>query len=213
VGVFGRRAAGVLLNNPAHDHVILPGESLVSHAFFKIDNSGAYFPNLITGGNVTVSITNIKFAEPVNLVLDSLMLHAKWNGQADTLPSPYFQLDDHHTVTESFRDFDDFREVGLFANFPTPNYVLGNNLIGWTVSGDGTDTLSLEAVIPYDVFRNLEESDPGQTVPPGLPAPQGFLEPFHFHIEYLVVPEPTTLVLVGTGGLVLLRRRRSKHPN
>jgi len=208
LGVFGRRAAGVLLSNPVHDHVILPGESLITHAFFKTDNGGAYFPDLTTGGSVTVSVANIKFAEPVHVVLNSLMLHVKWNDQADTLPSPYFQVDDHHTYAETFRDFDDFRQAGLFANFPTPNYVLGNNLIGWTISGDGTDTLSIEAVIPYEVFRNLEETDPGRAVPPGLPAPQGFLEPFHFHIEYLVVPEPATIILVCAGGLMVLQRRR-----
>jgi len=209
LGVFGRRTAGVLLNNPAHAHVIQPGESLITHAFFKTDNNGAYFPDLPEGANLTVSVSNIRFAEPVHVVEESLMLHVKWNDQADTLTSPYFQVDDHHTFSDTFRDFDDFREAGLFANLPTPNYVLGNDLIGWTISGDGTDTLSLEAVIPYDVFRNLEETDPSQPVPPGLPAPQGFLEPFHFHIEYLVVPEPATLLLLLPGAFVLVRRRKS----
>jgi len=211
LGVFGRRAASVLLSNPLHAHVILPGESLITHAFFKTDNGGAYFPDLTEDGSVTISVANIKFAEPVHVVLDSLMLHVKWNDQADALTSPYFQVDDHHTYAETFRDFDDFRQAGLFANFPTPNYVLGNQLIGWTIAGDGTDTLSIQAVIPYDVFRNLEETDPGQAVPPGLPAPQGFLEPFHFHIEYLVVPEPATLMLVGAGGLILIRQRRTRN--
>jgi len=206
LGVFGRRTAAVLLTNPAHQDVILPGESLITHAFFKTDNNDVFFPDLADGGSVRVAVDDIHFAEPVHVVLDSLMLHVKWSGQADSLPSPYIQLDDHHTYSETFRDFDDFRQTGLFTTFPTPNYVLGNDLIGWTISGDGTDTLSIEAVIPYDVFRNLEESVPGQTVPPGLPAPQGFLEPFHFHIEYLVVPEPITLVLLAAGGLVTLGR-------
>jgi len=210
LGVFGRRSAGVLLSNPDHQDVLRPGESLVSHAFFKVDSSADYFPNIVDGGNVTIEVAKIEFDRPVNLVDDTLMLHVKWNDQADMLPSPYIALDDHHTFSDSFRDFDDFRQVGLFTTFPTDNFVLGNDKIGWTITGEGTDTLGLKAVIPYDVFRNLEEQMPFQDVPDGLPAPQGFLEPFHFHIEYVVVPEPGTIALLGTGILLSACRRRRR---
>ena len=211
VGVFGRRAAGVLLNNPAHQNVLRDGESLVSHAFFKADPGQEYFPGLIQDGNVTVSIDNIRFAEPVQLQEDTLMFHVKWNDQVNELDPSYIQTDDHHTFADSFRDMTNFQQVGLFTSFPTPNYVLGNDAIGWTINGDGTDTLSIEAVVPYSVFRNLEEALEAREVPGGLPAPQGFLEPFHFHIEYAVVPEPGTLGLLAMGGLVMLRRRRQTH--
>lgn len=214
VGVFGRRTAGVLLNNPAHQNVLRDGESLVSNAFFKADNNQEFFPGLIQDGNVTVSIDNIRFAEPVQLVEDTLLFHVKWNDQVNELDPSFIQTDDHHTFADSFRDLTDFQQVGLFSSFPTPNYVLGNDAIGWTIHGDGTDTLSIEAVIPYAVFRNLEEALEPRDVPPGLPAPQGFLEPFHFHIEYAVVPEPGTLGLLSMGGLWLMQRRsRSRRPS
>jgi len=43
-------------------------------------------------------------------------------------------------------------------------------------------------------------------------APQGFLEPFHFHFEYAVSPEPGTLGLIAMG-MMLMGRRMTRRPD
>jgi hypothetical protein len=62
--------------------------------------------------------------------------------------------------------------------------------------------------VPYERLRHFE--DVGQEVPEDLPAPFGFLEPFHFHVEFVVssVPEPGAAVLLLGGSFYALRRRR-----
>lgn len=196
VGVFGRRAAGVLLNNPAFRGVIQPAETLVSHAFFKIDTSGDYFPDLVVDdiepGTITLQFGPIVFDAPVAMAPSTLMLHMKWNGQNGMLENPYVWTDDHLIPTETFRDQSTFLAAGVFATQPSPNFLLSAPDVNLTVTGDGTNAISIEISFPYAMLENLEETgqnilDPDDATNT-LPSPQGFLEPFHFHLEYVVRP-------------------------
>lgn len=81
-----------------------------------------------------------------------------------------------------------------------------------TLLGDGTDTIGFLAEIPYSLFAHPHEGhagghhgDPYE----GLPAPHGFLEPYHFHFETLLsaVPEPMTLTLLALGAWVASGRK------
>ncbi len=219
VNSFGRRAF-LANSNPLFAGVLLDDESMITHAFFKnvpADIAEVFFPDLIPGGSLTITVGPINFAEPVRIDETTLMLHALWSGdQADLLPSLYINLHNHHTQSVDFRDLDDFLAGGVFSNFPVPNYVLGD--LAPVIAGNGTTSLNLSLTIPYDMLENLEET--GQTVPAGLPAPQGFLEPFHFHIEYTVAPAPVTgvptatlwslsalVLIIATSATIVLRRR------
>lgn len=125
------------------------------------------------------------------------------------LQNRYCNLHSHYTLTEPFRGFSLLSASAVFNSIPVPNHVLGASGLNVVVKGNGTNQLDLAASFPYEILRNLEEM--GQDVPNGVPAPQGFLEPFHFHLEY-VVPEPATLALVLPGlGLVYRSRRRRRQ--
>ncbi len=194
---FGRRAVV--------GGVVGPNESLIAHAFYKTDNNGEYFPGLIEGGDIHLRFENIQFDQPVTVAEDTILLHALWNAdQADQLEQFYISIQNHHTAASPYRDSDAFFAAGVFNQFPVPTVQYGD--IQPVISGNGTDMISIELTFPYELLRNFEET--GQVVPPGLPAPQGFLEPFHFHLEYVVTPEPTSLVLLLSGVLVGLARRR-----
>ncbi len=194
---FGRRAIV--------PGALRPGESLITHAFYKTDNGGAYFPDLIQGGQIRLQFDNIHFDRPVTVNENTMMLHALWNAdQVDQLDWFYISLQNHHTASFAFRDMDAFYGAGVFNQFPVPTVALGD--INPTITGNGTDTIGIDLTFPYDMLMNFEEN--GQTLPPGLPGPQGFLESFHFHLEYIVTPEPGSLALLLTGTLLAVRRRR-----
>ncbi len=202
---FGRR--GQLLTNPPFAGAVRPGESLIAHAFFKHEDGHhhEFFPDLANDGRIRVTVTE-HYDQPVYVDRNTFMFHVLWDAsQSDKLDVPYVQIDDHYTITPSFRDLDMFLQAGLFSNAPVPNYVQNSHDFKYRILGEGTETLTIELKFPYELLRNLEEQ--GQTVPDGFPAPGGFLEPFHFHIEYTVVPEPASLLLM-LGAFPFLFRRR-----
>ncbi len=160
-------------------------ESLITHAFFKSDIDTDYFPGLVSGGALNLEFSTIQFDRPVTVDRSTAMLHVLWNAdQVDVLDNFYIHLSNHHTLTDPFRDFGDFFGL-LFFELPSPNFAIEQSDIVWTISGEGTDVLDVSVTFPYARLQSLEEQ--GQPVPVGLPAPHGFLEPFHFHVEYIVV--------------------------
>lgn len=186
---------------------VYPGESVITNAFFKINNGQDYFPGLIPGGNLTLTVENIQFDQPAFIDESTMVLHTFWDvDQVDQLPMPYLHPHGFKTATNPFRDLNLF--LGALP-FPADHYVLDQ--FDPVITGNGTNTLGYTLTVPYDILKHIHESHHGQTVPPGLPAPQGFLEPFHFHVEFAVTPEPTSLLLLVTGAAAALVHPRRKR--
>lgn len=203
VNSFGRR--------PLIDGAIRDDESLLTHSIFKPPaHDTNLFPDIVAGSSITLEVQNIHLTEPGFVQRDTVLMHKIWDAdQVDQLPNFYINLNDHDTGTDPFRDFADFFPL-VFTDFPVPNYDLAalSGPSELEVFGDGTDTLGFRITVPYDRFRNFE--DVTQQVPPGLPAPFGFLEPFHFHVEFAVssVPEPGAALMLLAGCPYVLRRKR-----
>jgi len=209
LNLFGRRPF-VFNTGPQYANVLdSQTESLVAHAFFKIDPAADYFPGITNGGNLTIRVENITFSEPVTVLRNTVLFHTLWaDAQVEELAPEdrYMHMHNIHTLLDPFRDASAFFSTGVISDFPMSNYQFGVGEISVAFQGEGTNELDLELTVPYALLRNLEHMD--QVVPAGLPAPQGFLEPFHFHLEYVVTPEPATLVLLGCASAGLLFRRR-----
>jgi hypothetical protein len=216
IGLFNSRAVFAWRNRVAdfHPHVIAADETVISHAFFKINpqnqqnNGGEFFPGIMEDGHITIQ-ANMQFDQPVFVEENTFLMHVLWDiDQTEQLDHPYHHEHNCHSMTDPFRDFADFfSPAAAFADHPEPNYTLGT--VNPVIAGEGTDTLSVNFTFPYHMLMHLSEM--GHMPPPaGLPAPHGFLEPFHIHFEYVVksVPEPSILAILTLGGMAIARRRR-----
>jgi len=189
-----------------------PDESVLYHGFFKpFPFTTDWFDGIAPDGNVTFEVQNIQFAEPVVLQTDTFLWHKRWDAdQADQLSPGYIHVDNLDTGPAPFRDLAEFQNTvpPIFASNPD-NFTVGtlSGANALEVFGQGTNTVGWRITVPYALFEHLENA--GQTTPGDLPAPHGFLEPFHFHFEMAVarVPEPATGLMLLAGGLITIRRR------
>lgn len=197
-------------------------ETLMRHGWYKMGPSNVlnfgeeFFPASTTpstvsaidvNGNVTLSVQNVQFDRPVSVIENTFLLHVLWDiNQVDGLGvgRGYASPHNHHIPT-GFRDFNDFfGPLRPFLNDPVPNYATLSAGLAPVFTFNAPDSLNVSFTFPYAMLRHFQ--DDGMGVPAGLPGPGGFLEPFHFHMEYLVVPEPHAGLLLLTGGWLVRRR-------
>jgi hypothetical protein len=213
---LGRRSL-VVSQDPAAQ---APNETLMRHGVYKynannqIDAASDFFAGVNVEGNVTLTIENITFDRPVQVRENTLLLHALWDieqmdqlGVDDQGQSRAYNSAHNHHLADGFRNFGSFFLGGspVFVNSP-PNYALSG--ITATVTHDAPNVIDVNISFPYRLLTHLEDDGLGIPIGVELPAPGGFLEPWHFHLEYLVVPEPSSLALLLAG---LLAVRRGKH--
>jgi hypothetical protein len=190
-------------------------ETLMRHGYYKYDSNGFniagdFFPDLVPGSDIILAINNITFDRPVQVQTDTALLHVLWDiDQVDALglndqdlPRSYVHGNNHHTVS-NFRDVPNFLNENVFRDIPVPNYNIGD--IAPVFTQLQPNVISVSLTFPYEILRHSE--DDGLGVPSGLPGPGGFLEPFHLHLEYLVVPEPSAGLILAFGAIALIKRR------
>ncbi|MEM7627968.1 MAG: hypothetical protein AAF356_00950 [Planctomycetota bacterium] len=175
-----------------------PRGAVVRVGFYKLQPAKPLFRGIARDGIVEVTLTGIRFNQPVAPSPRSLVQHLKYDPEdleACGLPGDAReQFNTQHpaeTLNDRVRPGIDAR-LGLFAGpMPTdiprladtdpqarPSEPLGETAL--TLADDGT--IEMTARFAYPALRNIR--DPWRSDIPGT-----FLEPIHFHLEFEVLPE------------------------
>lgn len=166
-----------------------PNGAIVKLGFYKVDSAKWLFEDIAPGGSVTIGISGVKFKRPAEPRPATLVHHAKFD-------DPNSLLGCVASAAAATRDnlIDLFNTADgadtLNGKITKRNGRLGVLKVGgepgseegsarFRVEEDGT--ISASVTIPYAMFKHPD--DPWLRSGPG-----DFAEPFHFHIEFEVVP-------------------------
>lgn len=154
--------------------------AIIRVGFYKSDNTELLFKGLAEDSVVTVTLTGVKFNQAVLPNEGTVLQHLKYT-KADVEACGLGESDMDQYNTESADDTmggiiteENARLGGLDGSDEDSGHV------SVTVEKDGT--VSLKAEIPYEMFRHVR--DPWLRTTPG-----SFFEPYHFHIEFEILPE------------------------
>ena len=163
-----------------------PGGAIVRAGFYKLDGNRWLFDDIAQGGAVTIQLTGVKFQRPAAARPASLVHHAKFDDPnsvlgcaASTATSTRDSIIDHYNTAD--------RSDTLNGRITPRNGRMGvldaaagaGASATFTTEPDGSITMT--AVIPYTLFKHPD--DPWLRSGPG-----DFVEPFHFHLEFEVLP-------------------------
>jgi hypothetical protein len=161
-----------------------PDGAIIRVGYYKADNFKPFFEDIKDGADVHVKLENVAFNQPARGRPRTILQHIKYTIE-DVLSCGLTEdaLDQYNTASPT---------ETLGTVITTDNGRLGvldgSRKRGGEASlvqeDDGTFTLT--ARIPYALFRHVR--DPWLRTTPGT-----FFEPYHFHVEFEVVPERVPL--------------------
>lgn len=164
--------------------------AIVRVGFYKTDVTRPFFRNLANDATITVEIKGVKFNQPVLPHKRTAMQHLKYT-LADVAACGLDEtaMDQYNTTVP---------EDTMFGKITPENSrpgILdgkskGSGSVTLTREEDGT--ISMHAEIPYALFRHCR--DPWLRTSPG-----SFFEPYHFHVEFEVLPEDIAKEIEATG--------------
>ncbi len=158
-----------------------PAGAVVRTGFYKIDNAKPFFDGATRDTEITVAFKGIRFNQPVDPRPETLVQHLKYDPgdmQACGLPGDareqFNLVSTTDTLNDRVRPAIDTRQGALDGSADA----LGDATVA--IEEDGSVSMTL--TFRYPALRNLR--DPWKSDLPGT-----FLEPFHFHAEFEVLPE------------------------
>jgi hypothetical protein len=178
-----------------------PGGAIVKVGFYKIDGKKWLFEDIAPGGAVTIEISGVKFNRPGTPRPATLVHHAKFddpNSLLGCVASAAAATRDNLVDLFNTADASDTLNGRITARNGRLGVIRiegeGSESEGsakFTVEADGT--ISATVTIPYALFKHPD--DPWLRSTPG-----DFAEPFHFHLEFEVVPNDGAGKAAGAGG-------------
>ena len=158
-----------------------PRGAIVRCGFYKAENAKPFFGGVGTDTLITVEMRGVRFNQPVDAHAASIVQHLKYDRgemQACGLPGDareqFNLVSPDETLNNRIRPGVDARQGVLDGSGDS----MGDASL--IVEDDGSVTMRVS--FRYPVLRNLR--DPWKSDIPGT-----FLEPFHFHLEFEVLPE------------------------
>ena len=183
---------GTRLDKQAGD----PTGAIVRAGFYKADGGDLLLPDAAPGALVKLRLTGVRFNQPVRVRPTSVLSHLKYGAEAlescgapRELADVYLTANPEDDLAGSLMDERGAR-LGYLRVSGSPlrrPQAVGPVLVPEQTTGAATvrverdGTVTLEAMWPYSAFRHVL----------GLyqdPAPGGFAEPDHFHVEFEAVP-------------------------
>jgi hypothetical protein len=173
-----------------------PTGLIVRVGFYKLDSDELLLPSIAAGGWVALRLDGLRFNQPVRVRTPSVLAHLKYGATAlescnapRELADVYLSASERDKLAGKLVDDRALRPAYLRVSDDRPRRptepgraLPPERLTGRAhtrVAADGS--VSLEVLFPYAAFRHVL----------GVyqdPAPGGFAEPDHFHVEVEVLP-------------------------
>lgn len=158
-----------------------PKGAVVRVGFYKENKDLPFFDNVTADTTFEVTLTGVRFNQPVTVDPQSVVQHLKYDGgdlEACGIPG---DARDQFNLVNPRETLNDRIEPGVDAR---PGALDGSEdslgSVSLKVEDDASVTMTVR--FRYPAFRNLR--DPWQSDLPGT-----FLEPVHFHLEFEALPE------------------------
>jgi len=156
-----------------------PEGAIVRVGFYKVDNDKPFFENIADKANITVEVSNIALNQDAVPNPSSVLQHLKYTPEdiANCSLSPN-QTQQYNTAspTDTLGGIITAKNGRLGAMGGTRKT---DGDVTFTIEDDGS--ITMKAIFPYALLRHVR--DPWLRTTPGT-----FFEPFHFHIEYEILP-------------------------
>ena len=156
-----------------------PEGAIVRVGFYKIDNDKPFCKDIKDKANITVEVSNITLNQDAVPNPSSVLQHLKYTPEdiANCSLSPN-QTQQYNTAspTDTLGGIITASNGRLGAMGGTRKT---DGHVTFTIEDDGS--ITMKAVFPYALLRHVR--DPWLRTTPGT-----FFEPFHFHIEYEILP-------------------------
>ncbi len=179
---MGRNVAGFITigGTRVDKGVADPRGQIVRVGFYKIDAKKPFFEDLADNAVIEISLEDVRFNMKGHPQIQTVLQHCKYTKEdviACGLSAKQVDLYNTYSRTDTLEGVV-LPEVGRMG-------VLGEKderkpRVVIEVQEDGS--ISMRARIPYRLLRHVK--DPWRRTSPG-----GFREPYHFHVEFQVIPE------------------------
>lgn len=166
-----------------------PSGSIIRAGFYKSDGKKPLFEDLADDAPVTITLKGVVFNQPASPRLNSALQHARFDDPNSVLGcNASAGLSGQKGLLDLYNTVDHKDNLG--GRISPRNGRLGSldgtaragGSVVLTTESDGS--ITMVATIPYALFKHPD--DPWLRNNPG-----DFTEPFHFHLEFEVLPAPS----------------------